>query len=43
MLESNPGVIKFHCIENLQEIKDKALRPGSTGSGRVTGQNLLID
>jgi hypothetical protein len=26
MLESNPGVIKFHCIENLQEIKDKGLK-----------------
>lgn len=24
-LKSNPGVIKFHCIENLQEIKEKGL------------------
>jgi hypothetical protein len=26
LLKSNPGVIKFHCIENLQEIKDKGLK-----------------
>ena len=25
-LGSNPGVIKFHCIENLQEIKEKGLK-----------------
>ena len=25
LLEANPGVIKFHCIENLLEIKDKGL------------------
>lgn len=25
-LQSNPGVIKFHCIENLQEIKEKGLK-----------------
>ncbi|KPK62604.1 hypothetical protein AMJ83_10325 [candidate division WOR_3 bacterium SM23_42] len=25
-LKSNPGVIKFRCIENLQEIKQKGLR-----------------
>jgi len=23
LLKSNPGVIKFHCIENLMEIKEK--------------------
>ena len=23
ILKSNPGVIRFHCIENLQEIKEK--------------------
>lgn len=25
-LKSNPGVIKFHCIENLQEMKKKGLK-----------------
>jgi len=25
LLESNPGVIKFHCVENLIEIKEKGL------------------
>jgi hypothetical protein len=25
-LQSNPGVVRFHCIENLQEIKAKGLR-----------------
>ncbi|MFW9904025.1 MAG: DUF3795 domain-containing protein [Candidatus Thorarchaeota archaeon] len=27
LLANNPGVIKFHCIENLQEIKTKGLKP----------------
>jgi hypothetical protein len=27
LLKSNPGVIKFHCIENLQEIKEKGIKP----------------
>lgn len=26
MLKNNPGVIKFHCIENLEEIKDKGIK-----------------
>ena len=26
LLKSNPGVIKFHCIENLQEIKEKGIK-----------------
>ena len=26
LLKSNPGVIKFHCIENLEEIKEKGIR-----------------
>lgn len=26
LLRTNPGVIKFHCIENLIEIKDKGVR-----------------
>lgn len=26
LLESNPGVIKFHCIENLIEIKEKGIK-----------------
>jgi len=26
LLKTNPGVIKFHCIENLQEIKEKGLK-----------------
>lgn len=26
LLTSNPGVIKFHCIENLHEIKTKGLK-----------------
>ncbi len=25
-LRKNPGVIKFHCIENLQEIREKGLK-----------------
>jgi len=25
LLKSNPGVIKFHCIENLMEIKEKGI------------------
>lgn len=25
LLESNPGVIKFHCIENLKEIREKGI------------------
>lgn len=25
LLKSNPGVIKFHCIENLKEIKEKGI------------------
>ncbi len=25
MLKNNPGVIKFHCIENLREIKEKGI------------------
>jgi hypothetical protein len=25
MLKSNPGVMKFHCIENLEEIKEKGI------------------
>ena len=25
LLKSNPGVMKFHCIENLQEIKEKGI------------------
>jgi hypothetical protein len=25
-LKSNPGVIRFHCIENLQEIKEKGIK-----------------
>jgi hypothetical protein len=25
LLKTNPGVIKWHCIENLQEIKEKGL------------------
>ena len=26
LLKSNPGVIKFHCIENLMEIKEKGIK-----------------
>ena len=26
LLKSNPGVIKFHCIENLIEIKEKGIK-----------------
>jgi len=26
LLKTNPGVIKFHCIENLKEIKDKGIK-----------------
>lgn len=26
LLKTNPGVIKFHCIENLQEIKEKGMK-----------------
>jgi len=26
LLKSNPGVIKFHCIENLEEIKENGIR-----------------
>lgn len=26
LLKNNPGVIKFNCIENLQEIKDKGIK-----------------
>lgn len=25
-LRNNPGVVRFHCIENLQEIKEKGLK-----------------
>ncbi len=25
LLKTNPGVIRFHCIENLQEIKEKGI------------------
>lgn len=25
LLKTNPGVIRFHCVENLMEIKDKGL------------------
>ena len=27
LLKSNPGVIKFYCIENLIEIKEKGIKP----------------
>lgn len=26
LLKNNPGVIKFHCIENLKEIEEKGLK-----------------
>jgi hypothetical protein len=26
LLKTNPGVIKFHCIENLREIKEKGVK-----------------
>ncbi len=26
LLKSNPGVVKFHCIENLVEIKEKGIK-----------------
>ncbi|MEW6685520.1 MAG: DUF3795 domain-containing protein [Candidatus Edwardsbacteria bacterium] len=26
LLKSNPGVIKFHCVENLNEIKEKRIK-----------------
>ena len=26
LLKTNPGVIKFHCIENLNEIKEKGIK-----------------
>ena len=26
LLKNNPGVIRFHCIENLAEIKEKGIR-----------------
>lgn len=26
LLKSNPGVIKFHCIENLEEMKENGIR-----------------
>jgi len=26
LLKSSPGVIKFHCIENLMEIKEKGIK-----------------
>lgn len=27
LLKTNPGVVRFHCIENLCEIKDKGIEP----------------
>jgi hypothetical protein len=25
-LKTNPGVVKFHCMENLEEIRDKGIK-----------------